>query len=49
VAAAVPLAGGDLVEVAPPLGGPDDTARTLDVAVGYFRETLAACAASTAG
>jgi agmatinase len=49
VAAAVPLAGGDLVEVAPPLGAPDGAARTLDVAAGYFRETLAACAASAAG
>lgn len=37
----MPIVGADLVEVAPPLGrgGPG---RTLDTAVGYLRETLAA-------
>ena len=36
------LAGGDLMEVAPGLGGPEATERTLAVGVRYLRETIAA-------
>jgi len=36
------LLGGDVVEVAPSIGGPDDARRTTDVAAGYMLETLAA-------
>ncbi len=36
------LAGGDVMEVAPGLGGPAATARTLAVAVRYLKETIAA-------
>lgn len=43
VSATLPLVGGDIVEVAPPVGTPEGAARTADVAVGYLRETLAAC------
>jgi agmatinase len=39
---ALGLAGGDVMEVAPELGGPASTDRTLDVAVRYLRETIAA-------
>lgn len=38
----VGLAGGDLMEVAPGLGGPGPTDRTLAVATRYLRETIAA-------
>ena len=47
VAATLPLVGGDIVEVAPPLGTPEGAARTVEVAVGYLRETLAACSAAS--
>jgi agmatinase len=36
------LAGGDVMEVAPELGGPAGADRTLAVAVSYLKETLAA-------
>jgi agmatinase len=42
VAAAFPLLGGDVVEVAPSIGSPDDARRTADVAAGYMLDTLAA-------
>jgi agmatinase len=42
VADEFPLLGGDVVEVAPSIGGPDDARRTTDVAAGYMLETLAA-------
>jgi arginase family enzyme len=42
VADAFPLLGGDVVEVAPSIGGPDDARRTTDVAAGYMLDTLAA-------
>ena len=48
VAAALPLVGGDVVEVAPPLGPPEASQRTVEIAVGYLRETLAACSRSAA-
>jgi agmatinase len=38
----VGLAGGDVMEVAPGLGGPAATERTLAVATRYLRETIAA-------
>jgi agmatinase len=38
----VGLAGGDVMEVAPDLGGPAASERTLAVAVRYLRETIAA-------
>ena len=38
----VGLAGGDVMEVAPELGGPAATERTLSVAARYLRETVAA-------
>jgi arginase family enzyme len=44
VAAAFPLYGGDVVEVAPPVGGADDARRTTEVAAWYMLETLAAMA-----
>jgi agmatinase len=42
VGAAFPLLGADVVEVAPPLGSPDDARRTTDVAAWYMLESLAA-------
>ena len=36
------LIGGDVVEVAPPVGSPEDAKRTTDVAACYMLETLAA-------
>jgi agmatinase len=42
VAEAFPLLGGDVVEVAPSIGSPDDARRTTDVAAGYMLHTLAA-------
>jgi guanidinobutyrase len=44
VARAFPLYGGDVVEVAPPVGGADDAQRTTEVAAWYMLETLAAMA-----
>jgi agmatinase len=44
VAAAFPLLGGDVVEVAPSIGSADDARRTADVAAGYMLDTLAAMA-----
>ena len=37
-----PLLGGDVVEVAPPIGSAEDARRTTDVAACYMLETLAA-------
>jgi len=42
VAEAFPLLGGDVVEVAPSIGSPDDARRTTDVAARYMIDTLAA-------
>jgi arginase family enzyme len=43
LSAEVELLGGDVMEVAPPLGPtPEDTARTVSLAVSYLRETIAA-------
>jgi agmatinase len=44
VGAAFPLLGADLVEVAPPVGSPDDARRTAEVAARYMRASLAALA-----
>jgi agmatinase len=41
VGQAFPLLGGDVVEVAPPIGSPDDSRRTVEVAACYMLETLA--------
>jgi len=38
---AFPLIGGDIVEVAPSIGGPEDARRTTNVAACYMLETLA--------
>ncbi|HXJ23715.1 MAG TPA: arginase family protein [Polyangia bacterium] len=46
VGAAFPLLGADVVEVAPPIGSPDDARATSDVAASYMRESLAALAAA---
>ena len=42
VADEFPLLGGDVVEVAPSIGSPEDARLTTDVAAGYMLETLAA-------
>jgi agmatinase len=42
VGAAFPLLGADIMEVAPPLGPPDDARKTSDVAAWYMLDTLAA-------
>ena len=43
VRATLPIAGGDVMEVAPSLArGPGEPARTLSLAVRYLRETVAA-------
>src|SRR5262245_47891111 len=42
VAEQFPLLGGDVVEVAPSIGSPDDARRTTDVAAGYMLDTLSA-------
>jgi agmatinase len=42
VGAAIPLLGGDVVEVAPPIGSPNDANRTTAVAACYMLDTLAA-------
>jgi guanidinobutyrase len=42
VGEAFPLLGADVVEVAPPLGAPEDAHRTIDVAAWYMLESLAA-------
>ncbi|HVU51145.1 MAG TPA: arginase family protein [Polyangia bacterium] len=42
VAAAFPLLGADVVEVAPPLGPPDDARRTAEVGAWYMLDSLAA-------
>src|SRR4029078_9682096 len=42
VAEAFPLLGGDVVEVAPSIGSPEDARRTTDVAAGDMLETVAA-------
>jgi arginase family enzyme len=39
---AFPVVGGDVVEVAPPIGSPEESKRTTDVAACYMLETLAA-------
>jgi agmatinase len=44
VGAAFPLLGADLVEVAPPIGGPDEARRTTEVGAWYMLESLAALA-----
>ncbi len=44
VAAAFPLLGADVVEVAPPIGDAADARRTAEVAAGYMLESLAALA-----
>ncbi len=44
VGAAFPLLGADVVEVAPPIGSPDDARLTADVAAAYMRESLAVLA-----
>ena len=44
IGAAFPLLGADVVEVAPPIGSPDDARATADVAASYMRESLAALA-----
>ena len=44
VAAAFPLLGADLVEVAPPIGGAEDARRTAEVGAWYMVESLAALA-----
>jgi arginase family enzyme len=41
VGAAFPLLGADLVEVAPPLGPPDDARRTAEVGAWYMLDSLA--------
>jgi arginase family enzyme len=42
VGEAFEVIGGDLVEVAPPIGSPEDSRRTTDVGACYMLETLAA-------
>ncbi|HVZ72241.1 MAG TPA: arginase family protein [Polyangia bacterium] len=42
VGEAFPLLGADVVEVAPPLGAPEDARRTTDVAAWYMLDALAA-------
>jgi agmatinase len=42
VGQAIPLLGGDVVEVAPPIGSPEDARRTTAVAACYMLDTLAA-------
>jgi arginase family enzyme len=44
VAAAFPLLGADIVEVAPPVGSPADARATAEIAASYMRESLAALA-----
>jgi agmatinase len=46
VGAAFPLLGADVVEVAPPIGSPEDARATADVAASYMRESLAVLAAA---
>jgi agmatinase len=42
VGAELPLLGADVVEVAPPIGSPDDARRTTEVAAWYMLDSLAA-------
>jgi agmatinase len=42
IGAELPLLGADVVEVAPPLGSPDDARRTTEVAAWYMLDSLAA-------
>ncbi len=44
IGGAFPLLGADIVEVAPPVGSPEDARATADVAATYMRESLAALA-----
>ena len=44
VGAAFPLLGADVVEVAPPIGSPEDARRTAEVGAGYLLSSLAALA-----
>jgi agmatinase len=44
VAAAFPLLGADVVEVAPPIGAPDEARRTAELGAWYMLESLAALA-----
>ena len=44
IGAAFPLLGADVVEVAPPIGSPEDARLTADVAATYMRESLAVLA-----
>jgi arginase family enzyme len=44
IAAAFPLLGADVVEVAPPIGSTEDARRTAEVAAGYMLQSLAALA-----
>jgi len=44
VGAAFPLLGADIVEVAPPVGSPEDARATADIAATYMRDSLAALA-----
>jgi arginase family enzyme len=46
VGAAFPLLGADIVEVAPPIGAPEDARRTTEVAAWYMLESLAAMTAA---
>ena len=48
VGAAIPLLGGDVVEVAPPIGSADDANRTTAVAACYMLDTLAALVGDSA-
>lgn len=45
---AVTLLGGDVVEVAPPIGSPDDSKRTTEVGACYMLDTLAALVGASA-
>jgi arginase family enzyme len=48
VGAELPLLGADVVEVAPPLGAPDDARRTTEVAAWYMLDSLAAMVGAAA-
>jgi agmatinase len=48
VGAEFPLLGADVVEVAPPLGAPEDSRRTTEVAAWYMLDSLAAMLGSAA-
>jgi agmatinase len=48
VGAELPLLGADVVEVAPPLGAPEDARRTTEVAAWYMLDSLSAMTGSAA-